>query len=171
MHISNHYCAGYHGHYCAFSAPTRLVGRQEEHQASVNWLMRCWCGYLSGAMCRSSLASFKSKLVLCFWYRLTQAVLEKRPQNGCSSSTVVKTSQMWQSAQLHSGGYTATSDPERGYDTRCYFNVRSKADISQLNLPHGWKQILWKYTGLDWSDSTACLRIHTKQQQCNSLLE
>ena len=23
------------------------------------------------------------------------------------------------------------------YDRRCYFNVRSKADISQLNLPHG----------------------------------
>ena len=23
------------------------------------------------------------------------------------------------------------------YDTRCYFNVRSKADASQLNLPHG----------------------------------
>ena len=23
------------------------------------------------------------------------------------------------------------------YDTRCYFNVRSKADISQLNLRHG----------------------------------
>ena len=23
------------------------------------------------------------------------------------------------------------------YDTRCYFNVRSKADISRLNLPHG----------------------------------
>ena len=22
-------------------------------------------------------------------------------------------------------------------DTRCYFNVRSKADMSQLNLPHG----------------------------------
>ena len=26
------------------------------------------------------------------------------------------------------------------YDTRCYFNVRSKADISQLNLPHGTDQ-------------------------------
>ena len=25
------------------------------------------------------------------------------------------------------------------YDTRCYFYVRSKADISQLNLPHGTK--------------------------------
>ena len=23
------------------------------------------------------------------------------------------------------------------YDTRCYFNVRSKADTSQLNPPHG----------------------------------
>jgi len=23
------------------------------------------------------------------------------------------------------------------YDTRCYFNVHSKAVISQLNLPHG----------------------------------
>jgi len=23
------------------------------------------------------------------------------------------------------------------YDTRCYFNVRSKADMSLLNLPHG----------------------------------
>jgi len=33
----------------------------------------------------SSLASFKSRLVLPFWYWLTQVVLEKRPQNGCSS--------------------------------------------------------------------------------------
>jgi len=23
------------------------------------------------------------------------------------------------------------------YDTRCYFNLRSKADMSHLNLPHG----------------------------------
>ena len=32
----------------------------------------------------SSLASFKSRLVLPFWYRLTQVALEKRPLNGCS---------------------------------------------------------------------------------------
>jgi len=63
--------------------------------------MRCWCGYQSGARCRlfaycpvdaaafqtqSSLASVKSRLVLTFWYQLTQLVLEKRPLNGCSSS-------------------------------------------------------------------------------------
>jgi len=34
----------------------------------------------------SSLASFISRLVLPFWYRLTQIVLVKRPLNGCSSS-------------------------------------------------------------------------------------
>ena len=26
------------------------------------------------------------------------------------------------------------------YDTRCYFNLRSKADTSQRNLPHGTKK-------------------------------
>ena len=30
-----------------------------------------------------------------------------------------------------------TPDDLIRYDTRCYFNVRSKADISQLSLPHG----------------------------------
>jgi len=37
----------------------------------------------------SSLASFKSRLVLPFWYWLTQVVLEerKRPLNGCSGSS------------------------------------------------------------------------------------
>jgi len=35
----------------------------------------------------SSLASFKSRLVLPFWYWLTQVVLEKRPFNGCSISS------------------------------------------------------------------------------------
>jgi len=37
---------------------------------------------------KSSLALCKSRLVLCFWYRLMQGVLEKRLLNGCSSSNV-----------------------------------------------------------------------------------
>jgi len=84
----------------AFCAFTLLVGRQEEHPACKNWVMRCWCGYLSGARCRlfaygpadataspnpSSPASLKSRLVLLFWYRPSQLVPEKRPWNGCSS--------------------------------------------------------------------------------------
>jgi len=36
----------------------------------------------------SSLTLFKSRLVLPFWYRLTQVVLEKRPLNGCSGSNI-----------------------------------------------------------------------------------
>jgi len=35
----------------------------------------------------SSLASFKSRLILPFWYQLTQVVLEKRPLNGYSNSS------------------------------------------------------------------------------------
>ena len=38
----------------------------------------------------SSLASFKSRLVLPFWYRLTQVVLENRPLNGCSSNKLTR---------------------------------------------------------------------------------
>ena len=36
----------------AFSALTLLAGRQEEHPACKNWVMRCWCDCLSGARCR-----------------------------------------------------------------------------------------------------------------------
>jgi len=43
--------------FIAFSALTLvgflLVGRQEEHPACKNRVMRCWCGYLSGVRCRS----------------------------------------------------------------------------------------------------------------------
>ena len=93
------------------------------------WVMKCWCGCLSAARCRLfaygpadatasqtpiiSCLIIKSRLVLPFWYQITQVVLEKRPLNGCSSS----------------------SSRSLRYDTRCNFNVRSKADISQLNLP------------------------------------
>jgi len=37
----------------------------------------------------SSLASFKYRLVLHFWYRLTQVVLEEKLLNGCSVVVVV----------------------------------------------------------------------------------
>ena len=60
-----------------------------------NWVVGCWCGYLSGARldsciwpswchCHSlSLASVKSRLVLPFWYRLTWVVPDKGPLNVC----------------------------------------------------------------------------------------
>jgi len=60
----------------ALNALTLLVGRQEEHLACKNWVMRCCHGYLSRARCKwfaygpadvtatpSSLGSLKSRLV------------------------------------------------------------------------------------------------------------
>ena len=67
--------------------------------ACKNWVMRCWCGYLSVSRCRLfayypadatlsqnpviSCLIFISRLVLPFWYWITQVVLEKRLWNGC----------------------------------------------------------------------------------------
>ena len=83
----------------AFSALTLLVGRQEGHPACkklsrgvLAWLC-VWsdvqtCIWPSWCHCHSlSLASVKSRLVLPFWYRPTQVVLEKGPLNGCLSYT------------------------------------------------------------------------------------
>ena len=79
----------------AFSALTLLVGLQEGHPACkkqsggvLAWLS-VWsevqtCILPSWCHCHSlSLAPVKSRLVLPFWYRLTQVILEKRPLNGC----------------------------------------------------------------------------------------
>ena len=86
----------------AFSDLTLLAGHWEEQPACKNWVMRCWCDYLSGVRCRlfaygpadapaipkpHNLVLFKSRLVLPFWYQLFQVVLEKRPLNRCSSSS------------------------------------------------------------------------------------
>jgi len=87
----------------AFNALTLLVGYQEEHMACKN-VMRCCCGYLSGARCRlfaygpadallpkthHLLLHLNLRLILLFWYQLAQVVMEKRPLNGCSISSVL----------------------------------------------------------------------------------
>ena len=81
----------------AFNALTLLVGRQEKFSDWVLVWLCVWievhivCIWFSWCHCYpktpSSLATFKSRLVLPFWYRLTQVVLEKRPLKGCSSSS------------------------------------------------------------------------------------
>ena len=94
----------------AFSALTLLVGWQEGHPACkkliggvLAWLS-VWsevqtCIPSSWCHCHSlSLASVKSRLVLPFWYRLTQIVPDKGPWNGCvcrKSTRLKKSSNDW----------------------------------------------------------------------------
>ena len=68
----------------------------------------------------------------------------------------------WHSQPLESTRHTIR------YDTRCYFNVRSKADISQLNLPHGTDN--WKCVKTEKlkSKKTDMLRSNSKQYAGNS---
>ena len=74
---------------CSYSALTLLVGRQEGHPACKKkqsdgvlawlsvWSEEQTCIWTSWCHCHSlSLAPVKSRLVLPFWYRLTQVVLE-----------------------------------------------------------------------------------------------
>jgi len=83
-----------------FSALMMLVRHQKGIRPVKNLIDGCWHGYLARARCTwfacgsadafvspSSLASLKSRMVLPFWCQLTQVVLEKRPLNGCSSSS------------------------------------------------------------------------------------
>ena len=50
--LANHHFIYYSFKRALDGALTLLVGRQEEHPACKNWVMRCWCGYLSGARSR-----------------------------------------------------------------------------------------------------------------------
>jgi len=114
-----------------------------------------------------SLAIVKSRLVLPFWYRLTWVVpeeghymcvmcvgatyqlrsgrwvppLSSHPTWDCCITGLVnnylhllKPGHLWHwqySSNLLNKRFTIR------YDTRCYFNMCSKANMSQLNLPHG----------------------------------
>jgi len=83
----------------AWGALTLLVGHQEEHSTcKIEWwgvgVVLCLergadCLHMVQLMplhpeTPSPLASFKSRLVLPFWYQLSQVVLEKRLLDGCS---------------------------------------------------------------------------------------
>ena len=58
--------------------------------------------------------------------------IRKTPAKDSTSSSSTRTSNGRSSVSIGcSGGRTFR------YDTRCYFNVRSKADMNRLNLPHG----------------------------------
>jgi len=98
IYLFIHFCCCCDFSACAFSALTLLVGRQEVHPACkkqsggvLAWLS-FWsevqtCVWPSWCHCHSlSLSPVKSRLVLPFWYRLTQVFLEKRPLNGSSSA-------------------------------------------------------------------------------------
>ena len=55
----------------------------------------------------SSLASFKSRLVLPFWYRLTEVVLEKRPLKG-GSSIYLQDAHVWHMSRKEETVLTGT---------------------------------------------------------------
>jgi len=81
----------------------------------------------------SSLASFKSRTVLSFWYRITQVVMEKEAVKWLSSSSSSKSTEkklpLWSRMYAHTDGRTgwrrnASSGPKEG-------RSRHKKSVSQ----------------------------------------
>jgi len=78
-------------------------GGRKGIQPVKHWVVGCWHGYLSGVRCRFAYGPTDAtathyllfqwiqigftRMVLHFWCRLTQVVLEKRPLNKCSCSS------------------------------------------------------------------------------------
>ena len=130
----------------AFSALTLLVGRQEEHPACKNWVVGCWCGCLSGCHCHSlSLALVKSRLVLLFWYRLTQVVLEKGPLNGvcvcvCDMKVIyaLQVSRIWEMEAMASRVVTIAAQ-------------KMAALCSSSCQQWRWKTSCWETRWLHWT--------------------
>jgi len=83
----------------SFSALMPLVGGRKGIRPVKTWVVRYCLGYLSGVCSKvqmihswchcHSIISCSSKMQngLSFWCQRTQVVLEKRPLNGCSSSS------------------------------------------------------------------------------------
>ena len=82
------------------------LGGTKGIQSVKNSVVGCWHGYLPGylhithlipmPLTVSCFSKIHSRLVLSFWYRLTQVVLDKGPLNGCvfnsnSSASFIQT--------------------------------------------------------------------------------
>jgi len=167
---------------CAFSALTLLVGRQEGHPACkklssgvLAWLS-VWsevqaCIWPDWCQCHSlSLASQKSRLVLPFWYRLTQVVPEKGPLNGCMCVCSFYVDEVCLTERLllnsficiasvnlrfHLQGYSAiiilylsfsqwVTDVCQSFSLQCFDMVwQQKVHLTYKNVPVITKDFLW----------------------------
>jgi len=61
-------------------------------------------------------------------------IIRGRLYSSCVRSSILHESETW---PVRKENVVALQRAEIRYDTRCYFKVRSKANMSQLNLPHG----------------------------------
>ena len=108
------------------------------------------CLYRCSDIANASAVSYWSRLVLDDgrrWYLTSRSCEGCRGRRLQSSRQTPSITPSLPSSLFHCRLKTFPTNPNPShrslfsassrYDTRCYFNVRSKADISQLNLPHG----------------------------------
>ena len=103
------------------------------------------CIWSSWCHCRpqtpSSLASFKSRLVLSFWYRPTQVVVEKRPLNECSSCCSCSCAAVYK---------TSTDTARRAVPLR-YLSLSDERSSNKAMCAYEprWKWLSWRQRRMD----------------------
>ena len=98
----------------------------------------------------SSPASFKSTLVLPFWYWITQAVLEKRPLNGCSSISSYTRVIKQNNTHPFNGPFSGTTQVSR------YQKGKTNLDFTEA------RDSEWQWHQLDHMQ-TICISLQTDQ--------
>jgi len=79
-----------------------------------------------------SLVSFKSRLLLPFWYRLNQVVLQKRPLNGCSSSN--------SSSSLHVADFVRSDAHSPAFLAPVTPSAATSPPLGYESAPNAWYQ-------------------------------
>ena len=105
------------------------------------WSEMQTCIWPSWCHCHSlSLAAVKSRLVLPFWYRLTRAVPDKGPLNGCVCLCIIKNTDIAvRSLTCHTGTGTHICH----IASHCCLPP-DKADIPAFTPSRSWYSIKWR---------------------------
>ena len=121
------------------------------------------CMWPSWCHCHSlSFAPVKSRLVLPFWYRLTQVVLEKRPLNGCSCSNAqcsFVTTHSTAGTHLKASGKLWLTPPPLLILLHPFIGLRSRTTCvswykkgkTSLDLNEARDDGVWECSGISWT--------------------
>ena len=89
---------------------------------------------------QSATACRKQLVLRDLWWRCSESHWRRKCSRDLTLTKIENDStDTWLAVRFPSVPWSRSfwTDDTIRYDTRCYFNVRSKADMSQLNLPHG----------------------------------
>jgi len=116
----------------------RRVGAGSGRRLESHWArLLVWCAWLDLDPAHSAHGFGQQVASLVLWFGLDDWAIDQI--NREATRTLTPSPRHASENDQHVATPVQKQEPGATirYDTRCYFNVRSKADMSRLNLPHG----------------------------------